>query len=553
MSEEIVELPPDDLPEEEIEARDTFEAQEQDTVNSPLLDFFLGGGLSNGGRQRSARIMEGEIDRDDPVVVDGKLYGQDFDEIKAGCLDAGELFTDAEFPADNDSIYYTKSAYGLEWKRPHELVEEPHLFVGGGDRFDINQGELGDCWLLAAMANLTMNKKVRSRVIPLDQSFSEEYAGIFHFKFWQYGEWVDVVIDDYLPTRNGRLVFMQSDSPEEFWSALFEKAYAKMHGSYESLKGGTTMEAMVDFTGGCTEMFDMAKAPPPGLFTILLKAFERCSLMGCSLEPDPNVTEAKTSVGLVRGHAYSITKVVKAKIQTPRVSGEIPLIRIRNPWGNETEWNGAWSDGSAEWNYVPEEEKMQLGINFEHDGEFWMSYKDFVKYFDQAELCNLSPDSLDMDNNFKWEVATFEGAWTPGGSAGGCRNYLETFANNPQYLISLEDPDEGDEDDKCTVIVNLMQRGRRAMRDEGLDLLTVGFCIYNIRGEPTGRLDSEFFRYNASCARSKAFINLREVSARFKLPPGNYVVIASTFKPDQAGEFLLRVFSEKQNHGAVME
>ena len=40
-------------------------------------------------------------------------------------------------------------------------------------------------------------------------------------------------------------------------------------------------------------------------------------------------------------------QVVKAKIETPRVSGEIPLIRIRNPWGNETEWNGAWSDGSA--------------------------------------------------------------------------------------------------------------------------------------------------------------------------------------------------------------
>ena len=42
-----------------------------------------------------------------------------------------------------------------------------------------------------------------------------------------------------------------------------------------------------------------------------------------------------------------LMQVVKAKIETPRVSGEIPLIRIRNPWGNETEWNGAWSDGSA--------------------------------------------------------------------------------------------------------------------------------------------------------------------------------------------------------------
>ena len=43
---------------------------------------------------------------------------------------------------------------------------------------------------------------------------------------------------------------------------------------------------------------------------------------------------------------HLLLQVVKAKIETPRVSGEIPLIRIRNPWGNETEWNGAWSDGS---------------------------------------------------------------------------------------------------------------------------------------------------------------------------------------------------------------
>jgi len=44
------------------------------------------------------------------------------------------------------------------------------------------KGELGDCWLLAAMANMAMNKRVRAKVVPLDQSFAHEYAGIFHFR-----------------------------------------------------------------------------------------------------------------------------------------------------------------------------------------------------------------------------------------------------------------------------------------------------------------------------------------------------------------------------------
>jgi len=460
------------------------------------------------------------------------------------------LWEDPEFPADDESIFYSKSAWGLEWLRPREFCRgEPSLMEGGADRFDINQGELGDCWLLAAIANLTINKKIRSRVIPLDQSFSEMYAGIFHFKFWQYGEWVDVVVDDRLPTRNGKLVFMHSDSQEEFWSALFEKAYAKLHGSYEALKGGTSLEAMVDFTGGCAEMYPLDK-PNKDLFTIMLKAYERCSLMGCSIEPDPNEYEARTDEGLVRGHAYSVTKVVKAKIETPKVSGEIPLVRVRNPWGNEIEWNGAWSDGSPEWRYIPDEEKEYLGINFEADGEWWMSLKDWTRYFDQLELTNLTPDALDDCNNFKWEVSSFSGAWIAGETAGGCRNNLSTFAMNPQFVIGLEDPDDDDEENKCTVIVNLMQKGRRGLADRGLELLSVGFCLYNVRGGVTDRLDTDFFTYNASVARSKSFVNLREVSARFRLPPGVYVIVPSTFHPDEQGEFILRVFTEKPNNAA---
>ena len=71
----------------------------------------------------------------------------------------------------------------------------------------------------------------------------------------------------------------------------------------------------------------------------------------------------------------------------------------------------------------------------------------------------------------------FKGAWIPGQSAGGCRNYLESFAQNPQYRITVTDPDDDDDDNLCTVIVSLMQKGRRAMRDEGMGCLTIGIAI----------------------------------------------------------------------------
>lgn len=36
--------------------------------------------------------------------------------------------------------------------------------------------------------------------------------------------------------------------------------------------------------------------------------------------------------------------------------------------------------------------------------------------------------------------------------------------------------------------------------------------------------------------------------ARFKLPPGHYLIVPSTFDPNEEGEFVIRVFSETQNN-----
>ncbi|XP_077283019.1 calpain A isoform X1 [Arctopsyche grandis] len=477
---------------------------------------------------------------------------QDFQTLRNECLGSGRLFEDPDFPPIDSSLYFSQRPdRRFEWLRPSEIADNPQLFVEGFSRFDVQQGELGDCWLLAAVANLTLHRKLFFQIVPDDQSFDEDYAGIFHFRFWQYGKWVDVVVDDRLPTYRGRLIFLHSSEQNEFWSALLEKAYAKLHGSYEALKGGSTCEAMEDFTGGVTEMYEMSEVPP-NLYTILLHGYQRSSLMGCSIEPDPSVLEAETPQGLIRGHAYSITRVCYVDIETPGRQGKIPLLRLRNPWGNEAEWNGPWSDKSPEWRYIPESEKEEIGLTFDDDGEFWMSYRDFLTQFTRLEICNLNPDSLDPDEtpegcNKKWEMCVFEGEWVRGVTAGGCRNSLTTFWQNPQYSLTLTDPDEDDDQNLCTVIVALMQKNRRSQRSAGLDCLTIGFAIYKQSPNGPKPLPLDFFKYNASVARSPSFINLREVSCRFKLPPGTYCIIPSTFDANEEGEFLLRVFTEKSS------
>lgn len=55
------------------------------------------------------------------------------------------------------------------------------------------------------------------------------YDGVFHARFFIFGKWKDVYIDDYLPVIHGNQLWgaHSSSDPNELWVALLEKAFAK--------------------------------------------------------------------------------------------------------------------------------------------------------------------------------------------------------------------------------------------------------------------------------------------------------------------------------------
>uniref|UniRef100_A0A8B9H2G4 Calpain-1 catalytic subunit n=1 Tax=Astyanax mexicanus TaxID=7994 RepID=A0A8B9H2G4_ASTMX len=494
--------------------------------------------------QRMAAKLRSQWDRDEGLGQNHKaikFLGQDYEMLKA---QSRTLFEDSLFPAASSSLGFNElgprssKTQGVQWKRPPEICSRPQFIVDGATRTDICQGALGDCWLLAAIASLTLNDNLLHRVVPHGQSFGSGYAGIFHFQFWQFGEWVDVVIDDRLPVKDGKLLFVHSAEGGEFWSALVEKAYAKLNGCYEALSGGSTSEGFEDFTGGVTEMYELKKAPSD-LYNIIQRAVDRGSLLGCSIDITSKFDmEAVTFKKLVKGHAYSVTAVHEVVYRgTPT-----KLVRIRNPWG-EVEWTGAWSDNSREWDSVDSSSRARLQVRSE-DGEFWMSFRDFLQEFSRLEICNLTADALEASQVKKWSTCLYNGEWRRGSTAGGCRNFPATFWLNPQFKVNLTHPDKAGSSD-CSFLVALMQKDRRKKRKEGKDMETIGFAIYEYVGQSGVHLKRDFFLTNASSARSELFINLREVSSRFRLPAGEYIIVPSTFEPQKEADFVLRVFSEK--------
>ncbi|XP_050989587.1 calpain-1 catalytic subunit-like [Labeo rohita] len=483
-----------------------------------------------------------------------RFLGQDYQKLLQKSLRSNKLYTDELFPPDSSSIGTLNKEADLDynniiWKRPAELVSpgKPFFTVDGMSRFDYEQGsKLGNCWFLASIGALTskdeetsfMTKDMINQVIPAGQSFSNAYAGIFHFRFWRFGKWIDVVIDDLLPTIDDKLIFVGSKTSNEFWPALLEKAYAKVCGSYADLDGGFMSEALMDFTGGVHMEFVLNEAPAY-LWDIMNRAAKSQTLMGCA-SYDGETREDLSSNGIVGGHAYTVTGVSTVMSE----GNPVHLVRVLNPWGN-TEWNGKWSDISSLWDTVSKED-LKCRENDEN-GEFWMSFEDFSRNFESLDICCLCPDFLDRSSGCHWKSQRNFGKWVAGTTAGGSMDNKDTFWKNPQFRVKIEElsKDCTHEEGAENILVSLMQNHEKRNRSSQKNFM-IGFYVFKVKGE-NGKFSAEFFN-DKMPVEMKSFQNLREVMGFFWLEPGEYLIVPCTENPGETASFVLSIFSKHETH-----
>ncbi|XP_075392186.1 calpain-13 [Tenrec ecaudatus] len=461
-----------------------------------------------------------------------KFKGQDFQSLRDHCLRKGKLFEDDTFPAADSSIgqqlLQEKDLQNAKWKRPQEMDPSrgpPYFILEDASRFDIQQGNAGDCWVLAALGSLTQSPQCLQRILPTDQSFSHKYAGIFHFRFWQCGEWVDVVVDDRLPVRDQRhyLFVRPCQNNHEFWPCLLEKAYAKLHGSYSNLHYGFLEDAFVDLTGGVVTI-PSSNLTPSELMMMVKTAAQAGSLMACQTSPGPTTGDNEMENGLVSLHAYTVTGAEQVQYRR----GWENIMRLWNPWG-QTEWKGRWSDRSLEWQETQDPKKHQLYKN-KDDGEFWISCRDFQNNFSRLSICNQIPISLDHRNMLHeaWSIkhesqvmglSLAEGPW-----------------QDPQYFFTVQDPMEG-----YNVIVSGTIKPQSLTPNKREIPLT--FRVYKVDPQFQQfqkRLPPKFFSQGRDHIHGMRLNTKFNVTRYLHLSPGTYVVSPWTTK-DEVG-FFLRIF-----------
>lgn len=299
---------------------------------------------------------------------------------------------------------------------------------------DIIQGRLGNCWLIAALSLIAEVPQILYKVM-----ITKQYnpAGLYRVRLCNQGIWQVVNVDDLLPVSSSNSLVFSRSKKKQLFAPLIEKALAKMHGSYMTLKSGRCDEGLQTLTGEPCEVLFLRSSDPdkkPDLnqiWTSIVESRAKGYLMTCPCSNKRFSEQIFNRMGLESDHAYSILDARQVNSQR--------LVRLRNPWG-EKEWKGSINETWTKW---PKTIKQKLASGSANDGVFWMPWEQMPSFFSSVTICKV---------NANWHEARKRGQFSDFSSTitsaygldcpYGAELEIEVFnAGDGNYYNRLKDPD----------------------------------------------------------------------------------------------------------------
>jgi len=417
----------------------------------------------------------------------------------------------------------------IEWRRARDLHTNPRFVPGVISLSDCVVGRMTNCGVAASVAALAVNKELFEKVVPVGQGFEKgDYAGVFHFRFWHHGEWIDIVVDDFLPVVDGKPIYLHSKDEGIFWAPLLEKAYAKLTRSYSDLENLPPLNAMVDMTEGLATSYDLLveDSVPDDLFWKLKKKLndKEMKTMACL-----SVWKKPAEEDTFDPHICAYTLLQLVEVYVDGLEWPVRLARLRNPHGAEREWK----DTEEDWKNVSGEERQRIGLDWLEDGEFFMPWKHVV-----TRMYKLSVVGVKENQSSMLQKSLCKGEWERNKSAGGANLTRESYGANPQFKLFLPEVDHDAFMASC--VISLMQFGTK----EGD--IAIGFSVYRCPMDVKGKLSIGRLRASTPVHVLKCEYH-RDVQAKIVVEPGYYIVVPYTFETNQINKFSIRALSEKKN------
>ncbi|EGF84352.1 hypothetical protein BATDEDRAFT_85291 [Batrachochytrium dendrobatidis JAM81] len=470
-----------------------------------------------------------------------KLYQKHSDE--------GERFIDSTFMPTDKSIYLP--GYGAKpddpiiWVRATEMIHNSHLITQYEVCNNVIQGAFGG-WTVAAARLFALHPQVFKQVVPITKknayktsgsSCVEEsnHPGIFRFRFFRFGTWVEVVVDDFLPcTTQGEWLCSLSKNKQNLWVPLLEKAFSKLNGSYQLIKSiKPCTSVFADLTGNIPEQIDLSVFSQDALSEDSMQLFNAMdslmrggALISCFFQKSNPFGNACTDD--LCSDMYAVTKVFYTHIKTSLFHKKtVPVVQIYKPFLNQS---SSVSHTSPDWPSILAKERKQLNLSIGQDGQFTVLLLDFLREFSTMIICRMFDQPNRSLISRRVISGRYYGRWSKADkSDGGSLSYPYTVCNNPQFLLDIR---------KSSEVIFYLQR-RHANHPTHSSDISIGLIILKVEENRDFRITD----LNYQQCHVSNYTSHTEVFCRCILKEGRYVVIPTTYRSGQEGDFFIRFYT----------